>query len=81
MSNNNSIMEKREYIVDRIESNYVILEIENDKLINIKKSDIIGTVKEGDILFKKDNFYFIDEEATRIRREKINAMMKGLWEE
>lgn len=74
-------MEKREYIVDRIESNYVILEIENDKLINIKKSDIIGTVKEGDILFKKDNFYFIDEEATRIRREKINAMMKGLWEE
>ena len=63
-------MEKREYIVDRIESNYAILEIESNKLI-----------KEGDILFKEDNFYFIDEEATKLRRENINTMMKGLWEE
>lgn len=74
-------MDKREYIVDRIESNYVILEIDYNNLINVKKSDIIGKVKEGDILIKKDDFYFIDEEATKLRRENINTMMKGLWEE
>ncbi|MCR1952762.1 MULTISPECIES: DUF3006 domain-containing protein [unclassified Clostridium] len=74
-------MEKKEYIVDRIESDYVVLEIEYDNLINVKKSDIIGSVKEGDILIKKDNFYFIDEKATKLRRESINTMMKGLWEE
>lgn len=81
MSNKSIIMKKREYIVDRIESNYAILEIESNKLISVKKSDIIGNVKEGDILFKEDNFYFIDEEATKLRRENINTMMKGLWEE
>lgn len=74
-------MDKREYIVDRIESNYVILEIDYNNLINVKKSDIIGKVKEGDILIKKDDFYFIDEEATKLRRQKIDTMMKGLWEE
>lgn len=74
-------MDKREYIVDRIESDYVILEIDYNNLINVKKSDIIGKVKEGDILIKKDDFYFIDEEATKLRRQKIDTMMKGLWEE
>lgn len=74
-------MDKREYIVDRIENYYVILETESNDLINIEKSDIIGSVKEGDILIKKDGLYFIDYEATNLRREKINKMMKGLWEE
>ncbi|WP_291649360.1 DUF3006 domain-containing protein [Clostridium sp.] len=74
-------MEKREYIVDRIECDYAVLEIKSNELISVKKSDIIGNVKEGDILFKKDNFYFIDEEASKLRRENINTMMKGLWEE
>ncbi|GAA0822764.1 DUF3006 domain-containing protein [Clostridium tertium] len=81
MSNNSIIMEKREYIVDRFERDYAILEIESNELISVKRSDIIGNAKEGDILFKKDNFYFIDEEATKLRRENINTIMKGLWEE
>ncbi|GAA0086904.1 DUF3006 domain-containing protein [Clostridium sp. CTA-7] len=81
MNNSKYIMDKTEYIVDRIENDYVILETKVNSLINIKKSDIIGTVKEGDILIKKDGLYFIDEEATKLRREKINTIMKGLWEE
>ncbi len=74
-------MEGKKYIVDRIEGDYVILEGEQGNLFNVKKSNMIANVKEGDILYKKDNIYFIDDEATKRRKEEIDNLMKGLWEE
>ncbi|MBD7913827.1 DUF3006 domain-containing protein [Clostridium sp. Sa3CUN1] len=74
-------MEQDRYIVDRIEENYVVLENGKDNVFNVKKSDIIGNVKEGDILYIKNNLYFIDEKATKMRKEEIDNLMKGLWEE
>lgn len=74
-------MEYQEYIVDRFEGDYAILETENSTLINVNKNDIIGEVKEGDILVKKDNNYYIDKEKTDNRNMEINDIMKGLWEE
>ena len=70
-------MEQDRYIVDRIEENYVVLENGKDNVFNVKKSDIIGNVKEGDILYIKNNLYFID----KMRKEEIDNLMKGLWEE
>ena len=74
-------MEENKYIVDRIEENYVVLENGKDNVFNVKKSDIIGNIKEGDIVYIKDNLYFIDERATKVRKEEIDNLMKGLWEE
>lgn len=74
-------MEGKKYIVDRMEGDYVILEGEQGNLFNVKKSNMIANVKEGDILYKKDNIYFIDDEATKRRKEEIDNLMKGLWEE
>ena len=74
-------VEGKKYIVDRIEGDYVILEGEQGNLFNVKESDIIANVKEGDILYKKDNIYFIDDELTKRRKEEIDKLMKGLWEE
>lgn len=74
-------MEENKYIVDRIEENYVVLENGKDNVFNVKKSDIIGNIKEGDIVYIKDNLYFIDEKATKVRKEEIDNLMKGLWEE
>ena len=37
-------------IVDRFEDEYVVCEDENKKMINIKKNQIEGCVKEGDII-------------------------------
>jgi hypothetical protein len=74
-------MEEKEYIVDRIEGSYVILEGKEGNLFNVEKSDIIGDVSEGDLLYKKDKIYFIDYEATKRRKEEIDNLMKGLWEE
>jgi hypothetical protein len=74
-------MEYQEYIVDRFEGDYAILETENSTLINVNKNDIIGEVKEGDILVKKNNNYYIDKEKTEARKKEVNDIMKGLWEE
>lgn len=74
-------MEENKYIVDRIEENYVVLENGKDNVFNVKKSDIIGNIKEGDIVYIKDNLYFIDEKSTKVRKEEIDNLMKGLWEE
>lgn len=74
-------MEENKYIVDRIEENYVVLENGKDNVFNVKKSDIIGNIKEGDILYIKDNLYFIDERITELRKKEIDNLMKGLWEE
>ena len=74
-------MEENKYIVDRIEENYVVLENGKDNVFNVKKSDIIGNIKEGDIVYIKDNLYFIDERITELRKKEIDNLMKGLWEE
>lgn len=73
-------MPKEQYIVDRIEGNYVILEDNEGKLFNAEKNYIIGIAKEGDILYKKDSLYYINKEATEKRKEEIDKLMKGLWE-
>ena len=54
-------MDEKGYIVDRIEGNYVILEGKEGNIFNVRKSDIMGDVKEGDILYIKTNLYYIDE--------------------
>ncbi|MDV4151489.1 DUF3006 domain-containing protein [Clostridium sp. AL.422] len=74
-------MNDKEYVVDRIEGNYVILEDNEGKIFNAEKKYINGIAKEGDILYKKDNLYYIDNEASKQRKEEIDQLMKGLWEE
>ena len=74
-------MEKWAYIIDRIEEKYVVIEGLEGKIFNVEKKYIDDDAKEGDILYKRDNFYYIDNEATKLRKEEIDKLMKGLWEE
>lgn len=74
-------MKEMFYIVDRIEGNNAILEDKEGNIINVEITNIRGNLKEGSVLYKKDSLYFIDEEATRIRNEEINNLLKGLWED
>ncbi len=78
---NSNTMGKEEYVIDRIEEDYVVLEGLEGNIINIEKKYIADEAKEGDILYKKDNLYYIDNEATKLRKEEIDRLMKGLWEE
>lgn len=74
-------MKEAFYTVDRIEGSYAILEDKEENIINVEIRNIKGNLKEGDVLYKKDDLYFIDEEETRKRSEEINNLLKGLWED
>ncbi|GAB6168398.1 DUF3006 domain-containing protein [Clostridium carnis] len=74
-------MEKQLFIVDRIEGEYIVLEAPNNKIINIDKKELTDNIKEGDILIKKGNKFILDEVETRIRKERIEKIVKGLWED
>lgn len=78
---NSKTMDKKEYIIDRIEGKYFVLEGSEGNIFNVEKKYIDDAAEEGDILYKKDNFYYIDNEATKLRKEEIDKLMKGLWEE
>lgn len=68
-------------IVDRFEDEYVVCEDENKKMINIKKNQIEGCVKEGDILSNIKGKYIIDKKETINKKKHIEELTKGLWEE
>jgi len=73
-------MGENEFIVDRIEGNIVVVE-NNNSIIQINRIYINGEVKEGDVLVKSNEVYEVDYNKTNLRKEKINAMIKGLWKE
>lgn len=68
-------------IVDRFEDEYVVCEDENKKMINIKKNQIEGCVKEGDIISNIKGKYIIDKNKTINRKKHIEELTKDLWEE
>lgn len=71
----------KELIVDRIEGHFIICEDEKEKVLELKKDDIIGDVKEGDVLVKsKDGKFFPDKALTEKRKKEIEDLMKGMWE-
>ena len=70
------------YIIDRIESNYAIVEKENGDMYKIPLDDIRGDYKEGDILiYKYEEYFEIDKEFTLNRKNKVEDNMKNMWEE
>lgn len=70
---------QEEYIVDRIEGKFVVIESEDSQITNVPLDNIKGDPKEGDVLIKDGAYFIVDEEATKIRKEKINNMMKNMW--
>ncbi|MGG5460716.1 DUF3006 domain-containing protein [Clostridium sp. B9] len=72
----------KELIVDRIEENFIVCEDENESILELKSDDVIGAVKEGDVLVKgKEGKFLVDKELTIRRRKEIEDLMKGMWEE
>ena len=62
-------------IVDRFEDEYVVCEDENKKMINIKKNQIEGCVKEGDIISNIKGKYIIDKKETINRKKHIDILI------
>ncbi|MGL5354909.1 MAG: DUF3006 domain-containing protein [Clostridium sp.] len=69
------------FVVDRIDGENITIEAINEEMIIINKKDVNEIPREGHVLIKKDNMYVIDTKETEARKEKINKIMKGMWQE
>lgn len=70
----------RLYIIDRFEGDYVILETDDSKHIQIKIQEIPKQAKEGDCLILKNGVYSLDMTLTDNLRKKNADLQNGLWE-
>lgn len=61
-------------IVDRIEDNYMVVELEDGRFINISK-ELIPDIKEGDVIDIN-----INHEETSKRKKEITQVMNDLFE-
>ncbi|APF22339.1 MULTISPECIES: DUF3006 domain-containing protein [Clostridium] len=68
------------FIIDRIESGFVVAETEDETMVNIPENLIKGDFKEGDILIKEDEFFKVDSDLTKKRKEEIDYMLKNMWQ-
>ena len=74
-------MDKKMFIIYRIEGESIVLEDYEGEIIVIDKEKVKSIPLEGDILVKDGDLFFVDIEETKKRREKIKNIMKGMWDE
>jgi len=67
-------------IIDRFEGNFVVCEKEDRQMLDIEKSKIPITAKEGDVLNITNDMITIDLEETEKRKKEIEELTKDLWE-
>lgn len=67
-------------IIDRFEGEYAVLETGNGVMKKIKRQELPGTAREGDVLVYRDNKWIIDMEAAAERKQQIDALAAELWE-
>lgn len=67
-------------IIDRFEGSFVIVEMENGKMINIERNKIPKKAKEGNVIVIENGNIYIDYDKTRKRKQKIDKLMKKLFD-
>ena len=67
-------------ILDRFEGDFAVI-YEDDALKNIPKELVDINAKEGTVLIKKENKYYLDEKNTAVRRKKIAELQDSLFED
>ena len=62
------------YTIDRFEGNFAVVELENEKFVDIPREAIRPEAKEGDIIS-----VMVDKETTAKRKKEIEDMTKDMW--
>lgn len=70
----------KRFTVDRIENDKVVLECENGDCVALELKSLPKNIKEGDVLCFEENSYFLDNEETEKRRQKIKNLMDSLFD-
>lgn len=71
---------KNNFIIDRIEGDFIVAEDYDGTIVNIPSNKLIGKFKEGDVLVKDDQFFRVDNALTEKRRKEIADIMKDMWQ-
>lgn len=66
-------------VLDRFEGNIAVID-DNGVMKNIPCEMVDETVKEGSVLYFKNGKYFLDEDKTKARREKLIGLQDSLFE-
>lgn len=66
-------------VIDRIEGKIAVVEFDEGDIKKINLDEIKGEAKEGDVLYKKENFYFIDIDETKKRKKEAEGFLE-LWD-
>lgn len=65
-------------IIDRFEENFAVVELDNNKMINISTSKIPQNAKVGDVLSIGD-YIVVDYEQTEKRKKLIEDLSNDMW--
>ena len=68
-----------EFVIDRFEGEFAVLEDENGSFQNIKKSLFPQNAKESDCVIFKDGKYTISKEKTESLKQEIDDLMEDLF--
>lgn len=68
-----------EFVIDRFEGEFAVLEDENGSFQNIKKSLLSQNAKESDCVIFKDGKYTISKEKTESLKQEIDELMEDLF--
>lgn len=67
-----------DYIVDRIEENFAVLEAPDGAVLRLKAEALPPDVKAGDVLRETDGAFTLDEAAAEARRAALFALQEAL---
>jgi hypothetical protein len=65
--------------IDRFEGDFAVCEKVDRTMMNIEKSRLPASTKEGDILIIEGDKIVIDSGATSKRKKRIEGLMNDLW--
>ncbi|AJH78139.1 DUF3006 domain-containing protein [Heyndrickxia coagulans] len=72
----------KRYIIDHFEGEkFAVCEDESLKLVDIERSKLPKSAKEGDALIYENGEYRIDKKRTDEMKREIEKMMDDVWED
>ena len=75
------LLNKNEYIVDRVEEDFIIIMDSLGNTMNVSKEKTLGNVKDGDIVVKCNSEYKILNKKGNRFKVNVENKVKGMWEE
>lgn len=67
-------------IVDRIEGEYVVIEVDGQTQ-DVKKNNVSPTAKAGDVVVLVAGIWTINKMETEQREQHIKKLMDSVWED